>query len=288
MALSGLNLAVSAVGFIALSQQLRAVDTKLNEIQKDVRAIRVLLERAERAELRAAIQDVLNVDSTTSTEHRHTILHNTRRTLAHIRERYTELLMSADSAEMALGYEEYFCITGLMQIRCTAELGMIGIARRELETIAGVWQKEARRVAKTLLIEPSPERFLSSDFVQDVSIASLVEWLDFIHNEEKGYAWIDALRSKTQPWYSQSWLPKPSIKYGISGFPREKETIIPALRKLVARNSVFEGYATQYELLAAQNIRPSEFERTMQALPPELTVDGFVILQPDELIATEK
>lgn len=286
MALSGLNVAISSMGFIALSQQLRAVDNKLSEIQKDVRAIRTLLERAERAELRAAIQDVLNIDTTTSVEHRHTILHNTRSTLARIRERYTELLASADSPELAIGYEEYFCITGLMQVRCTAELGMIGVARRELTTITEVWQKEARRVAKTLLVDPNPERFLASDFVQDVPIASLVEWLDFAYSEEKGYIWIDELRQKTQPWYSQSWLPKPSLKYGANGFPRERELVLPALRKLVARNNVFEGYTTQYELLAAQNMRPSEFETMIQSLPPDSVVDGFVILQPDSLMGT--
>jgi hypothetical protein len=197
------------------------------------------------------------------------------------------------------GYE-YFCLTSLAHARCLAELGMLEMARRDLEEAHIFWRGHARRIANDLLLGKHPERFLFSDFAQDVPVSTLVEWLDFAAGEEKGYARIDELRSRTKPWYSEGdytgvskeaarvtsslWDVVASYtgKVKTKEIDREKETVIPSFQKLVARNNVLEGYVTQYELLEAHNVTPAEFESKVALLAPTATVDGYIILMPTE------
>ena len=228
---------------------------------------------------------LLKIDAKTAIEHRHTILHNSRNTLAEINMRYRELLFEANKIETAMIYEEYFSLTALSQVRCTAELGMLDIAYKEIEEINLFWQAQARRIAKELLVGIYPERFLATDFANDVSITELVEWLDFIHRENQGLRWIDELRLiMNETWYTSLFKDDCSglnRNKGI-GIMKEKQTIIPALRKLIARSKVFESYSAQYELLEAQQIKPSDFERQLANLPESSFVEGYLILEPTE------
>lgn len=278
--MAGLNLAVSAIGFVFLSRKLTHLEEQLTIVQKEVREIRALLERRERAELRAALRDLLKLDEATHSDHRHTILHNARRTLAQLHECYRELFGNAETVETALAYEEYFCVTALAQIRCTAELGMLEIARRELEEIVGCWKSAMKHSADTLLLQEHPERFLCSDFVDEAPVGVLAEWLDVVRGEEKGYRWLDELRSKGRPWYPQTWIQPPVLTFGASGLQRDKEVIIPALQKFVARNNVFEGHVAQYELFEKHKLRPSDFERGISAVVSDAGTNGYVILSP--------
>ena len=124
MVLSGLNLAVTAVGFYVLNEKLKNLEGKLNEIQSEVKAIRTLLELDERARLGSALRDLLNITHVKNIEHRNTLLFNSKNILAPISLKYKELLSNADSIELAMAYEEYFCLTSLAHARCLAELGI--------------------------------------------------------------------------------------------------------------------------------------------------------------------
>ena len=161
------------------------------------------MELEERAKLGAALHDLLNVVTIKNPDHRHTILFNSKNVLAPISLKYKELLAGADILETAMAYEEYFCLTSLAHARCLAELGMLDMASRDLEEASEFWKKQALRIANKFLLGDSPERFLFSDFAQDVPVSVLVEWFDFAYQEEKGYGWIDDLRGKTRSWYSQ-------------------------------------------------------------------------------------
>ncbi|MEL6223060.1 MAG: hypothetical protein AAFR31_10525, partial [Cyanobacteria bacterium J06627_8] len=113
MVLSGLNLAVSAVGFAVLNEKLKKLEGKLNEIQQEVKAIRSLLELDERAKLGAALRDLLSIAEVKNPNHRHTILFNAKNVFGPISLKYKELLLSANTIETAMAYEEYFCLTSL-------------------------------------------------------------------------------------------------------------------------------------------------------------------------------
>ena len=82
MVLSGLNLAVTAVGFYVLNEKLKNLEGKLNEIQSEVKAIRTLLELDERARLGSALRDLLNITHVKNIEHRNTLLFNSKNILA--------------------------------------------------------------------------------------------------------------------------------------------------------------------------------------------------------------
>ena len=282
--LSGLGLAVSSIGFIAINKKLGAIDSKLKEVQKDVKDIKTFLESTERAKLYAAISNLLKMDSKFESDHRNAILLQSRQTIGAINMRYRELLSESKTLELAMANEEYFALTGLAHARCTAELGMFDIATQEIEELNLFWQKQANRIAKQLLIGDYPERFLATDFAEIVSITEIIQWFDFVNEEKKGYAWIDDLRIKlNETWYSKGWVADIGFgtKRGIGGgIEKEQKMIIPALRKLVTRSGVLEGYLSQYAMQEAQKIRPSEFELKLRGLPESTSVDGYFILEP--------
>ena len=300
--LSGLGLTVSCLGFAALNNKLNTIDSRLKDIQKDVQAIKYFLESSERARLYAALNALLKIDANTASEHRHTILHNSRNTLAEINMRYRELLSEAKTIETAMAYEEYFSLTALAQVRCTAELEILDIANKEIVEINSFWQAEAHRIAKEMLIGEYPERFLASDFANDISITELVQWLDFVYQENKGLSWIDDLRLQVnESWYAKNWISKAASNLNLFakeksnifsdetsglnknigiGIEKEKQIIIPSLRKMIARSSVFEGYSSQYEMLEAQQLKPSDFEQKLASLPESSLNEGYIILEP--------
>jgi len=297
MALSGLNLAVTAVGFAVLNEKLQSLEGKLNEIQQEVRALRALMELEERAKLGAALRDLLNVVTIKNPDHRHTMLFNSKNVLAPINLKYKELLAGADIFETAMAYEEYFYLTSLAHARCLAELGMLDMANRDLEEAIEFWRKQAQRIANKFLLSDSPERFLFSDFAQEVPVSILIEWLDFAYQEEKGYGWIDELRGKTRSWYSQDYagvakwfssvgkmLNRKISSVKLTEADQDRERVIPSFQKLVARNNVFEGYRAQYGLLEEHNVTPSEFESKVDLLAQRAAVDGYLILQPAESV----
>jgi hypothetical protein len=286
--LSGLGLAVSCISFVAINDKLNTIDGKLKEIQKDIQAIKYFLESSERAKLFAALSALLKIDIKTASEHRHTILHNSRNVLSEINMRYRELLLEASTIETAMAHEEYFALTALAQVRCTAELGMFDIAYKEIQEMNLFWQAQAHRISKEVLIGKYPERFLATDFVDEVSLAELTQWLDFVYEEKKGLAWIDEFRLKiNQKWYSKGWFSGSgsglSQNVGI-GLEKEKQMLIPALRKLIARGEVFEGYVAQYELLEEQKMKPSEFEYQLGNLPESLAINSYIILEPSKTV----
>ncbi|GAK49062.1 hypothetical protein U14_00280 [Candidatus Moduliflexus flocculans] len=299
--LSGLGLAVSSIGFLAVNKKLNAINERLQEIQKDVRAIRQFLEMSEKAELMAALSDLMKITESTPEKHRELLLANANHSLHKISKKYQELLANSTSINEAIAYEEYFALTALAKARCSAELGMLNIARQEMDEMASFWKHHARRIAKDMLIGQYPQRFLASDFAGSVPISAFVSWLDFANDKEKGYDWIDELRLKmNERWYENSNLDSAASKFGkaIIGIPlwetsddglnkgigvgikQEKEVVIPTLQKLIARNNVFEGYRGQYEVFEARQIRPSEFQQQLMQLPEKLAIEGCFVLQP--------
>ncbi|TAD79139.1 MAG: hypothetical protein EA001_05410 [Oscillatoriales cyanobacterium] len=284
---SGLGLAVSSIGFLAMNHKLSKIDSRLKEIQKDVQSIKLFLESSERAKLFAALNALLKIDERTDLAHRHTILHQSRNTLAEIHMRYRELLTESKDLKLAIAREEYFALTALAQIRCTAELGMLDIAHKEAKEVNEIWQGQARRIAREILIGEYPERFLATDFADTVSVVELAQWMDFIQPEERGLGWVDELRSKmNETWYAQGWLINlGNLGSGLSrnvglGLDQEKQVVIPTLRKLLARSAVFEGYVAQYEFLEAQQLRPSDLETQLASLPESHSIEDYLILEP--------
>jgi hypothetical protein len=294
MVLSGLNLAVSAIGFAVINQKLKRLENQLNRIEKEVIAIHEMLEIEERARLGAALEDLVNAMRSQKVDYRRELLFHAKRDLALIRLKYKELLSKADSLEVSMGYEEYFVLTSLAHSRCLAELGISDTARHSLESDVTFWKGESKRIAHDLLLGDNPERLLFSDFAKNVPVTNLIEWLDFAHGEEKGYEQLDELRAMTTGWYTGIDKKEIGRKTGraLSNIGQkisrkadaelewQLKKVIPSFQKLIARNSVLDGYVGQYQYLEEHNILPSTFENEIANISPEFHIDGYIILEP--------
>lgn len=287
MALAEMNLVATQTGFASLEQRLNQLEGKLDEIKTSVTVILTLLQMEQRAELRVAL-DHLNRIGLIKDEHvRRELLVHSATTLGKIGQIYEQRLTAAGTSAEMMVCEEYYCIAMLAQVRCYAELRELSMARRILETMHEHWCAAARSIMVKLLLGHHPEKYLSSEFAADVSIAELAEWLDFAYNTSKGYAWIDELRTKTDAWY---YFKEPTGLHPSRRMTRltERDEIvylrqtlsIPAMRKLVARASVLETYLAQYELMEQHQMTAGEFEAQLAAVTPDDQVEGFVVLTP--------
>lgn len=288
MELAEMNLAVTRAGFATLEQRLTQLEQKLDEIKAGVAAILTLMQIEQRAELRVALDHLNQVGLIKDADVRRELLVHSATTLGKIGQLYEQRLQVASTLAESMACEEYYSIATLAQVRCYAELGEFAMARRIMETMHAHWRTAARTIMTTHLLDDHPEKYLSSQFAGDVSIVELAEWMDFAHNTTKGYAWIDELRTKSDPWY---FYKEPSglhpSRRMVKVSDRDeivylRQTIsIPAMRKLAARDQALETYAAQYALLEQHQLSLGEFEAQIAAVAPDDQVEGFVILVPN-------
>lgn len=273
---SGLNLVVSAIGFSYVSSRLNKIDKKLDEVQKDIREIKAFLECKEHAELRAALNNLLNLKSIKDPENRKIVLHDARESLSVICEKYKELLTNAKSLEKTIISEEYYCLTSYARIHCSAELNMQETAVSEIDEMIKFWDAQLRQVTKKYILGNNVERFLYNEYAESVPVDTLVELLDFAGEEKKGYNWIDELRRKNKSWYPTT-IFNPLVNIGTGNASEETRLVFPAIHKILARRNVMEGHRSQLEFFKMNKITPSEFEEKAGCIPAEEGED-FVIL----------
>jgi len=279
MVVSGLNLAVSAVGFAVIGHRLNQLHSKLGELQKDVKAIRHLLELDERTRLEAAIKDLRHGIETTNSKSRSALLLNARNVLGPISLKYKALLSAPETTlEEAIVSEEYYFLTTLAHARCSAELEMPDVAAGEIAEAQTFWQTEARRIATQHLLGKSPERFLASDFSQIVKLDTLASWLDFAYADERGFGWLEVLREKTTPWYARNWRDALPKRLQAEGFAKETTRIVPSLQKLTAKNDLLWGYVEQYRLFERHDVTPSAFQKQLAEVARRAELDEFAVL----------
>jgi hypothetical protein len=272
MAFSGLGLLVSSMGFARLQRKMNLLETKLTELQKQVEAIRLILERRERAALKNALGDLLRIeaDKSISPENKRQLLVDARRTLGEIHHNYRELFTGEGDPKIILAYEEYYSLTLLARIRCSMELGLMSIAEQELQEGKAIWEGRARQLAKDELLGEDPQRFLQRDFVETVPLPNLIAWLDFAY-EERGLAWIEDLRKELHQGVNLNPLRGRRLK-------EDREFNVTALNKLTTRHQVYEGYMSQYNFFLQRNISPRDFQDSIERLSEAEKVNGYHLL----------
>ncbi len=280
MVLSGLNLAVSAVGFAVLYKKLTDLDKKLTAIKDAVEGIRQLLDLQQKAELAASLKTLSMImhDGPPGLREQ-PLLHAVLNVFGPVKEKYRELMPDA-TAETAMACQGYFALTSLATAACSAELGMVRAAKRHLDDDCAFWTQHARRIAGDLLGE-HPERFVAGEYVSEVSLREAAAWLNFADDEKRSELdRIDQLRKEIRFSTGGTLIPNPFKDPMPKSVVTDKEQNIPALRELVARHSVLHGYADQYALLDENEMTPSEFQRRVDALDRGMLVDGYLILEP--------
>lgn len=281
MALSGLSLAVTATSFFVINRKLNEISERLVETQKEFKEVKVLLQRLERARLIDALKDLLKAEGIADDGHRHNMLHHARVRLGEVVEQYADAFCAASTIQGALAAEEYFCLAALARARCSAEL-RLGIAQQELRDDTARWEQGGRRVMKDLFLGEHPERLLSGEYVEDAPAASIVAWLDFAHDEERGYAWIDKLRSDwKRPGRLSVDIPVPWPKNRRDQIVKRQDMqTIPGVQRLMNRRAVLATYVEQYGLLEQAALRPAEFDGRLAALNEADLVSGYLVLEP--------
>jgi hypothetical protein len=266
MVLSGLTLTVSAASFYFLNKKLSKIDERLTHIAKDVKEIKEFLESQERAQLAAALSNLLGITNELDSNTRTHLLVSSRQALGVVHQRYRGQLKKAATLNALLSIEEYFSITALSHALCSAELDMHTQAYDELKQAHQVWRTEARRVCVDVVLGDEPERFLDCRYANAVKTDELFDWLDFSYETEKELGWIDELRNKPTWW--------PDRHRDLTDVEKGE---IEAMKKLVARNRVYEGYISQYSLLAAQQNRPSAVQSYFNSIPDSEKVDDCLV-----------
>lgn len=293
-AVAELSLNIAQAGFAALDLRLRAVERTLQEVKAAVTAIRALIEDGQRAELLAALEHLGRLPLISDERVRIELLTHSATTLSKLRHLYRDRLDAAANVSEALSIEEYFLVAALAQARCYAELREPAVALQIITDADAEWRRWARPFARTQLLEPSPQRFLYSDLAASAPVPLLAAWLDFAHSEQLGLMWVEGLRGQIDPWYYQR---------TVEGEPRDRrrsdtvaardaklrlqrEHVVPALNKLLARSGVLAGYAAQYALMAQQRLTPAELDQALGELaPPEDEAGDLLVLTADPAAA---
>lgn len=272
MILSGLTLAVSSAGFTFLNKKLNKIDEKLTQISEDVKTIKTFLQSQERASLVTALKTLSGIEASLDDQTRIQLLVNARQTLGVIHERYRDQLLHIDRIQDIDAIEEYFTVTALGHAMCSAELDMHNNAVTDLVDAYETWQLAARRIAKDLILRNDPERLLFSDYASLAKTEEIIDWMDFTYGTEKEITWIDDLRGKTHQ------LRIPSVRKS-----KTSDSEIENMRRLVARNRIYDGYVSQYRYLQSVSARPSSLQNYYDNLGDEMKIgDGYLFISDSE------
>ena len=270
MGLSGLNLAVSAVGFGVMYASLKGVEQRVAELDSKVSWIKAFLDSGRRATILNASNELSSLPSDPS--HRNHILHQSRDSLGHVTMHYLEHWDAASDLLEAMSYQHYFRMAALMRARCSAELGMLDKSVIEIQQSKEEWVLRSRKIAKDFILKDDPERLLRPEFAAHVPVAKLAHWMDFSEDANKGYDWIDELRERPTPFSLPDLFAKKISKDEIQALSH--------LENLTHRHRVLDGYASQYSFLCDQGLSPTGFDTQIERLTANSNETDIHILAP--------
>ncbi|MBX0330829.1 hypothetical protein K2Z83_24530 [Oscillochloris sp. ZM17-4] len=276
MQVAELNLAVTRAGFSELDQRLIRLEQMLREVQQTLTSIHSLLESTQRAELLVALEHLEKLPTISDDRVRIELLTHSATTLGKLRRVYYGQMAQANNIPSGLGAEEYYLIAALGQVRCYAELRELAMARSILTDVVKEWQSWARPFTRAKLLGEHPQRFLYGDLAASAPLTMVGAWLDFATDAQEGLSAIEELRTKIEPWYYHRSLSDDlrDVRRADHTSSRDakivydRDRVIPALNKMVARNAVLASYEGQYELMEQLRITPGELDAQIAALTP--------------------
>jgi hypothetical protein len=288
MAMSGLNLALSASGFVFLNRKLNKLNKKVDEISLNVRDVKMFLELTERAQLESALRDLAHAVTTPHYQNKRDLLLHARRTLSPIYLKYASLYKDYNqnaqrSIAEVLVCEEYFSVALLASVHSAAELDMTDVAYRDLDDGYTTWKEQTQKFVRERLFVDQPERYLYSEYTDSVSSNDLASWLNFVNPPRSTEEWIDKLRERLpQSRHMKLFATQRPFKESV-----DEEKIVPALHKMVHRDSVLSGYLSQYDVMKEHNLQPSALQRRLEKLPERDLLEGYAILEPEMPVEPE-
>ena len=273
MAMSGLGLAVSTLGFATLHGSLNRVEKTLKDMDQKLDWIKNFLDSERRARFLSALQDLDHL--TADTHRREHILLSSREKFGEIAFHYLEQWKLTTDVMESMSFQHYYCVAFLAQAKCSAELEMYDTAIKEFQIGLNNWQNNSRTFIKNNFFQEQRSRFLLSSYSEIAPIAKIAGWMDFVYEEPRGYNWLDELR--------QEFNPESSIFSFLSWWDRENEAKrrrneIAILDNFTQRNNVLQGFETQFRYFADHKIRPSSLEQAIKPLLDNYADQDVLIL----------
>jgi len=124
------------------------------------------------------------------------------------------------------------------------------------------WTTLARAHANAMLLGAHQEKLLGGDYVDQLPARTLVDLLDFVHDERRGIEWIDVLRSDSS---KHSTLLGNLASSAPDSLRRrfgkvEPEGAIALAKSLHARANVMDANVAHYAFLRQKQISASAFQ----------------------------
>lgn len=257
-ALAGLGVVTSVAGFAYLSHRLNKIDDKLSRIEKDIKAIKSLLQCKQKAELHTAIDQLRQAELNANAHLRHDLLMRSMELFTMLTHFYKEQWVNAEEINQTDGLDEYFTLAFTGAALATSELGMSAAASTELKRHFGDWQTHARRHCHKHMLGDAPQRLMDESIVQDLSTRELVDMLDFVNDTRRGIDWIDDLRRQSTslvPAFHKA-LPDALQRFVA---PASEKPAIDFAKRLRARDNVLSANIAHFDFLANKKISASYF-----------------------------
>lgn len=255
LALSGLNLAVSAAGFAFLGSKLRDIDKRMHAIERDTQRIKDTLDAISLSQMSMAIDELRHAALTTDTATRHGLLMQSKQAFGRLMHQHHMLCAKESASDVREVLDDGYTVAMIGAAVATSELDMTDVASNEFQQHLQHWQTLAKSHCRDHVLGDRPERLLHHRFRNTLPARELVRLLDFAYGGHRGVGWVDELRSREA---DASLLRLPS-------FDSEEQNLRVA-RKLVAKDDTLSAYAAHFTFLAEHGLRASSFDRRASEL----------------------
>ncbi|MBM7843571.1 hypothetical protein [Herpetosiphon giganteus] len=285
---SNMSLLLSGLSVFAIALSFKLLSAKINKLNTHVGEILDLLKAQSRTKLKARIEELQILDTISTEDRRMTILSHVLPDLNDLYHLYMEQLSKINDWHKFNALEELFTLTATARAHAYAEFDITsGQASRIAQETLIFWQEHSRRIARDSVLSPNPQRFLSSNFVEQISTITLIDWMDFAHGESKGLLWIDELRRQITSRNIPINVNMQSVSRFMpwsSNISNEYELLISLMQRLVQRNTILETNLAQYQMLEDIAIPPSMMQSQLEQIPTDIQSQSFIVFKPNNLM----
>ena len=239
-ALAGLGLAVSLGGFVYLSKKVGDLERRIEEV-KDI----LLSEYMSR--FRGAIDDYKLASNIDRDHLRQPILLRAQRSFGDFAHFFNARMRSSSKLPDIVAAEGYYVLAALGHAMCSSDLEMWEESQASLAEHYSNWQALARQQTHELLGFDEPTRLLHRQYVDELPTETLIQLLDFAHDEQRNIGWLDDMRRDL------------SDRTMLMTVGRVDPRSIYFARSLRARNDVLAGYLGHFRYLADNRLSATEF-----------------------------
>lgn len=266
-ALSGLGLITSMAGFAFLNHRLKQVDSRLAELTKDVKAIRLSQEGLHKSELQAAVDSARHAEDAADESVRKALLIDSKREFNKLTHHYRLQWQRCQSVPEIESVNELYTLAILGYAMVCSDLGLRDAAALDLHKNIQEWVGLARGHAKAMLLDNHPERLLAGDYVDALPAQALVDLLDFAHGQSRGIAWIDDLRLAASRHGTLIGSLTSQAPDGLRRrlVKREPEGAMALAKSLQARAELLDANAAHYAFLQHKQLSAREFQLRLNA-----------------------